>query len=58
MPISGNFTRLLFLRVVTPFVNSSLVIQPMVVAFRYDYCVSFTFPRINREVQDPCIELD
>ena len=42
----------------TAFVYSSLVIQSTVVFFRYDFCVGFTFPHINREVPDPCVELE
>ena len=58
MPIPGNFICFLFLHGVTPSARSFLVIQPTEVSFRYGCCVGFAFPRINREVQDPCVELD
>ena len=47
-----------FCRGLNPSAYSSLVIQPAVVFFRYDFCVGFTFPRINREVPDPCVGLE
>ena len=58
MQVSGDSIHFLFLHGVTPSAYSFLVIQPTVVFLGYDCYVGFTFIRIDREVQDPRVELE